>query len=67
MLLYLGSSPDVTKEHFEHLRLTVSGAAAIGASDIERCLAKSPKTTIFKQGEKMSLAFVIIHLNIFSN
>jgi hypothetical protein len=50
ILLYLGASPDVTKEHLAHLRLTVSGAAAVAKSDIEGCVAKSPETNVYKQG-----------------
>ncbi|KAL1138968.1 hypothetical protein AAG570_009029 [Ranatra chinensis] len=50
LVLYLGSSPNVTKEHLKSVRVTVSGAAPIGRSDIIRCLDKSRQGNIYKQG-----------------
>ncbi|XP_075232412.1 uncharacterized protein LOC142330838 [Lycorma delicatula] len=49
IVLFLGAHPAVTKEHLQYARFLTSGAAPLGASDMENCLNKLPSTTYFLQ------------------
>ncbi|RZF46532.1 hypothetical protein LSTR_LSTR015865 [Laodelphax striatellus] len=49
IVLFLGSHPAITEHHVKHMRIITSGAAPAGASDIERCFLKMPKSFIFMQ------------------
>lgn len=49
LVLFLGSHPAVKKEFFECVRFSLSAAAPIGLSDIEKLVVKFPKDAVFKQ------------------
>ncbi|XP_014286384.1 uncharacterized protein [Halyomorpha halys] len=50
LVLYLGSSPNVTEEHLRSVKIILSGAAPVAESDIMKCVKKSPPTVFYKQG-----------------
>lgn len=50
LVLYLGSSPNVTEEHLRTVKIILSGAAPVAESDIMKCVKKSPPTVFYKQG-----------------
>lgn len=50
IVLFLGMHEAVTKQHLQYVRFVTSGAAPVGASDIEKCLSKMPETTCLIQG-----------------
>lgn len=50
LVLYLGNSPSVTKEHLSTVRTIVSGAAPTSESDIKKVIAKGSEKLNFVQG-----------------
>lgn len=51
LILYIGVNKEITPELLDSVRVIVSGAAPIGAGEIDRCLAKTQKDKcIFIQG-----------------
>ncbi|CAH1390322.1 unnamed protein product [Nezara viridula] len=50
LVLYLGSSPNVTDEHLSSVKIILCGAAPVAESDIMKCVKKSPPTVFYKQG-----------------
>jgi len=53
IVLFLANSDKTTKHHLEHVRTIMSGAAPLGASDIERFQKKAPHVE-FMQGWGMT-------------
>lgn len=50
LMLFLGDSDSVTKKHLKTVRKIVSGAAPLGASDMERVKTKLPVECSISQG-----------------
>lgn len=53
LVLFLGSSDKVTNVHVQHVRWIISGAAPLGANDLEKCLHKmsTQNKIIYAQGK----------------
>lgn len=50
LVMYIGQSPKVTKDHLKSVRTIVSGAAPCADTDILKCVEKSPATVDYIQG-----------------
>lgn len=50
LVIYIGASPKVTKDHLKSLKAILSGAAPCADTDILRCIEKSPSTVSYRQG-----------------
>uniref|UniRef100_A0A1I8N0U5 Luciferin 4-monooxygenase n=1 Tax=Musca domestica TaxID=7370 RepID=A0A1I8N0U5_MUSDO len=64
--LFMTHHPKVTPETCPELRMVMSGAAPIGASDVERFLKKFPNTK-FLQGYGMTESSPVVHLTPLDN
>ncbi|KAL0829361.1 hypothetical protein ABMA28_004139 [Loxostege sticticalis] len=63
MVLFLGSSPAVTKKHFENIHSITSGAAPLPSADIENLFRKADRELSFVQGYGMTEASPLVTLS----
>lgn len=61
LILFLGGSPRVTPKHLQHIRRIYSGAAPLGASDMERVNTKLPShgDGITSQGKEVAQFLIL--------
>ncbi|XP_063894679.1 uncharacterized protein LOC110369863 [Helicoverpa armigera] len=63
MVLFLGSYPEVTAKHLEHVRSVTSGAAPLPFADIQRLFEKAKRKIHFGQGYGMTEASPLVTLS----
>ncbi|CAB3255929.1 unnamed protein product [Arctia plantaginis] len=62
VVLFLGSHPQVTAKHFEHVKTITSGAAPLPSADVQRLLHKAGRDVDFCQGYGLTEAGPVVSL-----